>query len=617
MNKQRIVSILLIFSLFLMIPPSVAADQYVSSGDDIQAAVNTAMASGGTVYFAPGTYDVNIVIDNPAKSFTLMGAGSEESELVAAADGAVIKVVDTGASVVTIEGFGISEGTGDASNWGSDTLCGGGIYSNYANLVVANCRFQNNEADFGGGMYNENDTGDGTYSNEDYPSYAVVVRDCHFEDNVANYGGGMYNYEAASVSLTRCTFEENEASGGGMYNNNSNVVVESCTFDRNEAGDYFSGGGMYNKNSNVVVESCTFDRNEAGVEGGGMVNYYSVAASASSGDDTDYVGDILTEDKVTISVSNCTFTNNEAGNRGGGMYNEEYSAPLVSKCFFGGNVAIRGGGGMHNHDYSAPVVTNCVFVGNTVIGFSTVRGTDGEPQQSWSAGGGGMFSGPNATPTVTNCTFTLNTVPYYSRDGDYDGENGGGVKNANNSSGVFTNCIVWGNYPNDVLNTDDNTSTFEYCNIGGGFPGEGNIDADPLFVNAPTDVSLRAASPCIDAGTNLVSWGSLGGVMDDILGVARPQGSAYDMGAYEYVARSSWSPVSIMPLARTQLALVLEEWNALSEQLPEGPSDEMTELIERIQEHMQNATGLANPIYASGELAKARSLMAELSALLG
>jgi len=114
-----------------------------------------------------------------------------------------------------------------------------------------------------------------------------------------------------------------------------------------------------------------------------------------------------------------------------------------------------------------------------------------------------------------------------------------------------------------------------------------------------------------------VSWGSLGGVMDDILGVARPQGSAYDMGAYEYVARSSWSPVSIMPLARTQLALVLEEWNALSEQLPEGPSDEMTELIERIQEHMQNATGLANPIYASGELAKARSLMAELSALLG
>ncbi|HHN81816.1 MAG TPA: hypothetical protein ENN11_04265 [Methanomicrobia archaeon] len=89
------------------------------------------------------------------------------------------------------------------------------------------------------------------------------------------------------------------------------------------------------------------------------------------------------------------------------------------------------------------------------------------------------------------------------------------------------------------------------------------------------------------------------------------------MGAYEIaLAASNWSPVSIMPLARTQLALVTEEWNALSEQLPEEPSDEMTALIERIQEHMGNATGLANPIYASGQLSKALSLMGELSALL-
>jgi hypothetical protein len=42
----------------------------------------------------------------------------------------------------------------------------------------------------------------------------------------------------------------------------------------------------------------------------------------------------------------------------------------------------------------------------------------------------------------------------------------------------------------------------------------------------------------------------------------------------------------------------------------------MSELIERIQVHMQNATGLTNPVYASGELSKALSLMAELSALI-
>jgi hypothetical protein len=71
-----------------------------------------------------------------------------------------------------------------------------------------------------------------------------------------------------------------------------------------------------------------------------------------------------------------------------------------------------------------------------------------------------------------------------------------------------------------------------------------------------------------------------------------------------------------MPLARTQLAHALSAWNELSAQLPAEPTDEMTSLIERIQEHMGNATGLANPIYASGELAKANTLMDELSQLL-
>ncbi|MDD4280953.1 MAG: right-handed parallel beta-helix repeat-containing protein [Candidatus Methanofastidiosa archaeon] len=594
MNKQLILSIMVVASLLAVLPASVSADQYVSTTSDIQAAVDQAAANGGTVYFASGEYYVNIVIDTPARSFTLKGAGSEESELYADDDGAVIKVVNTGANVVTIEGFGIREGTGDTSGY-VISPCGGGLYSNYANLVVENCRFQNNEAGYGGGMYNENYTyGDATYSNSGDPPYAVVVRDCHFEDNGANYGGGMYNYEVASISVINCTFEENYAS--------------------------VDGGGMYNDNSNVVVESCTFDRNEAGNEGGGMVNYYSSSASASPGGDTDYDGEILTEDIVTLSVSNCTFTNNEAGNRGGGMYNEEYSAPLVSKCIFVGNEAIRGGGGMHNHDSSAPVVTNCVFVANVVIGESdTPRGIDGQAEIIRSAGGGGMFSGPYATPVVTNCTFTLNTVPYYSNKGDYDGENGGGVKNANNSSSVFTNCIIWGNVcgddPNDVLNTDGNTSTFEYCNIGGGFPGEGNIDADPLFVNAPTNLSLGAGSPCIDTGTNLVSWGSLGGVMDDILGTPRPQRLGYDMGAYEYVG-TSFSPVIIQPLARTQLQSVLSLWEELLSRLPEEPTDEMASLIAQIQEHVGNAAQLTNPIYASGQLSKAAAAMQQLAALL-
>jgi hypothetical protein len=152
----------------------------------------------------------------------------------------------------------------------------------------------------------------------------------------------------------------------------------------------------------------------------------------------------------------------------------------------------------------------------------------------------------------------------------------------------------------------------------GGYPGIGNISTVPLFVDWPYDVSLSPDSPCIDAGTD-TSGPAFGGVTDAILGVPRPQGTAYDMGAYEYrrsQPASPWSPVSIMPLARTQLNNTLVTWNELATQLPEEPTDEMTALIERIQEHMGNATGLANPIYASGELAKAYALMDELLELL-
>lgn len=61
--------------------------------------------------------------------------------------------------------------------------------------------------------------------------------------------------------------------------------------------------------------------------------------------------------------------------------------------------------------------------------------------------------------------------------------------------------------------------------------GIGNISADPLFVRpewgTTGDYHLQAGSPALDAGT------STGAPSLDLAGTARPQGIAFDIGAYE------------------------------------------------------------------------------------
>jgi hypothetical protein len=122
---------------------------------------------------------------------------------------------------------------------------------------------------------------------------------------------------------------------------------------------------------------------------------------------------------------------------------------------------------------------------------------------------------------------------------------------------MVVNSIIWGNEAatagNDIyhnLNSSINTTYSDIDASGIGGTGAHNplfdINQDPVFVNpqlasaAPTpagDYRLQSTSPCIDAGSDIVT-----GVPDnDIDGDIRPQdGNAsasaeYDMGADEYV----------------------------------------------------------------------------------
>ncbi len=73
---------------------------------------------------------------------------------------------------------------------------------------------------------------------------------------------------------------------------------------------------------------------------------------------------------------------------------------------------------------------------------------------------------------------------------------------------------------------DHNLST---GTVGGGGIGSNIENTDPQFVNpSALDFRLQAGSPAIDAGVTLAN------VSSDFLGVSRPQGAAYDIGAFEF-----------------------------------------------------------------------------------
>ena len=106
---------------------------------------------------------------------------------------------------------------------------------------------------------------------------------------------------------------------------------------------------------------------------------------------------------------------------------------------------------------------------------------------------GGYLGGidiEGTTATITNVTVSGNTSGY-----------GGGIGLSAGAGVDISNSIVWDNTGEEVFNYDGSINVI-YSDIQGGYEGEGNINADPLFIDADAgDYGLQMDSPCIDAGT--------------------------------------------------------------------------------------------------------------------
>ncbi len=381
---------------------------------------------------------------------------------------------------------------------GNSASIGGGMYNESSGAIVTSTTFDGNSAGVGGGFYSEdadpsliecvfstNDAvfGAGAYINLGSPT----LSQCTFDDNFALLAGaGLYS-DTASPSLIECLFIGNFASGdegggSGMYNLFGSPTLSNCTFHSNWGR---RGAGMYNNNSSPTVTECTFDRN-AGLIGAGMYNEHS---SPTVADCTFYVcratndGGGMYNDESSPSVTNCWFGWNTAewgsdyggDGGGGGMYNRDSSPTVRNSTFVGNWVEFAGGGGAIYNDHSDPAITNCVFVGNWLI----------------SGGDGGVMFNEDSSPFVSDCTFTQN-------EGDT-----GVIYNTTGSSPTLANCILWNNPWGGAIEGPGDP-VVEYSVVEGGWPGVGNINANPSFVDPQNnDYRLSPGSPCIDAGDNL------------------------------------------------------------------------------------------------------------------
>jgi len=375
---------------------------------------------------------------------------------------------------------------------------------------------------------------------------------------------GSFTNETAildGVTITGGNASGIDCYGGGMYNDCGNPTLINCHFRGNCAGtvstsDYYDvhcgGGGMYNTSSSPTLTNCTFTENAAFIiricyifgmddsDDAIHIDYYDTSTCSGGG--------MYNDENSSPALTDCIFVDNLAvvscpdnpfplcsctsTSYGGGMCNGTNSSPILANCTFTNNSADSGrGGGMYSYSTSNPTVTGCTFSGN-------------------SAGdGGGMFNSYLSNSTVSNCTFTGNSAI----------KRGGGMGNWDSSGPTVTNCIIWGNTAassgNEIYN-DTGTPIISYCDIAGcggsgtswdsslGTDGGGNIDVDPMFVDADgvddvfgtedDDLHLAADSPCIDAGENSVVT-----VLTDLDGNPRifdgdGNGTAIvDMGAYE------------------------------------------------------------------------------------
>jgi hypothetical protein len=187
---------------------------------------------------------------------------------------------------------------------------------------------------------------------------------------------------------------------------------------------------------------------------------------------------------------------------------------LVDGC----HVHHNGRYGIHFYDSGKGLVNNSIVRNNIVH-------NNGLKTQS-----GSLLIGGNGSQVYNNIVY--NDVVFGIRL-QYSGVQNAKVFNNTVYNISGTGIYITGSNHEVRNNISFNNSGPEIDNQSTGSTLSNNLTTDPSFVNAgAANFHLQSGSPAINAGTSLVS----SVVTTDFDGVSRPQGSAYDIGAYEFTS---------------------------------------------------------------------------------
>lgn len=479
----------------------------------IQAAIDSA-TTGDTIVVHPGTYIENIHF--LGKSVVLRSTELTNPSVVATT------IID-GASTATVVTFAGTETSGcllsGVTIRNGSYPAGGGIRGNSTRATISNNTITSNSAETGGALSgcdglieNNTVTNNNAGLGDVVFSCGGTIRGNTISDNVGHglgfCNGTVQNNTISGNSgrgLILChgpilnnTISDNL--GGGLHGCNGPIQGNVITHNRAE-----DGGGLsfcHGSFPNNAIQNNTISGNIARNRGGGLYdcsgliqnNTIADNSAGSSGGGLSGCGDVIQYN---------TISGNSAGGEGGGLSG---CGRVIRYNRITGNSAVSGGG-----------LADCLY---TTIRNNLIAGN------AASQAGGGLAS---CSGTIENVTISGNSA----------GDGGG----ASDCDATIVDCIVWGNTATtgSAQLADCTTPTYS-CIEGWTGGGQGNIAADPLFVDPDgpdddpathedNDYHLSPGSPCIDTGTivYLTGW-----PIHDLDGNCRAINAALDMGCYEF-----------------------------------------------------------------------------------